>query len=59
MRLSSLCDLPKLKEKATTPFPVHLLCKCPLQLHSITADQELVLPFLGLLDFLLSGSLLL
>lgn len=31
--------------------------ECPLQSHSVTVDQELVPPFLKLLDFLPAGSL--
>lgn len=50
-----VCDLPKIKKK---PLLVNFSVACPLvTLHD--ADQELVPPFLGVLDFLLLRSLLL
>lgn len=50
-----VCDLPKLKKK---PLLVNFSDACPVVTLE-DADQELVPPFLGVLDFLLLRSLLL
>lgn len=50
-----VCDLPKLKKK---PLLVSFSGACPVATLD-DADQELVPPFLGVLDFLLLRSLLL
>lgn len=49
-----VCDLPKLKKK---PLIVSFSGACPVA--TLDADQELVPPFPGVLDFLLLRSLLL
>lgn len=50
-----VCDLPKIKKK---PLLVNFSVACSLVTLD-DADQELVPPFLGVLDFLLLRSLLL